>query len=57
MKTPTNILSVDIQNSSEGYIFTIHFQKKITIFNVKEPDQGFTKLKQFIDKYNEELKK
>jgi flagellar capping protein FliD len=56
MKSPKDILSLNIQDYEDGYMFTIHFQNKISVFVVKEADQGFRKVKEFIDKYNEGLK-
>ena len=48
-----HILSLDIQETKDGYTFTIHNDKKVTTFKNKGILEGFEKAKEIILKVKE----
>jgi hypothetical protein len=50
------ILSVDVQETSEGFTFTLHHNKKATTWKVKVLGAGFKKIEAIVKKIQEENK-
>ena len=46
-------ISVDVQETKDGYTFTLHHMKKATTWKEKAIGNGFKKVMEIVDKHNE----
>lgn len=49
-------LSLDVQETKNGYTFTLHFAKKATTWQVRALGEGFERVINIVDNHNQELK-
>ena len=49
-------LSLDIQETKNGYAFTLHFAKKATTWQSRAIGEGFERVMTIVDNHNQDLK-